>query len=523
MGEFRLPSGLWGTDVFPDWAIKNAFDSFIVRPIGTNPQTKHLEPLLAIHHTGNTTFMYSNNINGELRVNGSSGYGSYIDQNVGIQTHNPEYEVDVIGNVNCTFLHGNGALITNLGGVLPSKWIETDNKIYYNEGTVSINTSIELTDGLLNINGNVKANYNKDTTSYFGRSAIGSTLTSTDIAYFSHLDHNTDTNYALSQDSLGKTIINTPSIISLSIGNEDKLSINDTLINIDTDVIINGTLIITGGEVNLYGNNVSIHDPLITLNTNMTGSPIYDAGFISKRGDDINVGFIWDESEKQFALINTTIADIYGNVPITNYIGLKVGEIQVNGTNDSYIMGLVGVNMTEPQYELDINGTISGNRFYINNVEIFANVGSLEIGIITDEKSTGSAGGTLVNNVWNIRTLNTIVLSSSISNNISLSSNQIILEPGDYNIIIKAPAYLVDEHRTRLYNITDSTVVAYGNSTTGKYASSYIETYVSITSTKTYEVHHYVSTLRSLDGGGVASGFTGNVEIYTTVNIKRLN
>ena len=77
----------------------------------------------------------------------------------------------------------------------------------------------------------------------------------------------------------------------------------------------------------------TISDPLLRFNSDQTGSNDKDAGFIIERGDDTNVGLVWDESADQFALINTTEdGTTSGNVTISSYANLQVGSIAV-GSN----------------------------------------------------------------------------------------------------------------------------------------------------------------------------------------------
>jgi len=79
----------------------------------------------------------------------------------------------------------------------------TDDSAY--ESTIA-NTSEKLA---VSITGNVAAAYDTDTTSYFGRAAVGY-MGQSDQASFSHLDKNTSTNFALKQAASGATHINTP-------------------------------------------------------------------------------------------------------------------------------------------------------------------------------------------------------------------------------------------------------------------------------------------------------------------------
>ena len=57
-------------------------------------------------------------------------------------------------------------------------------------------------------------------------------------------------------------------------------------------------------QINFDITNIS--DPLLRFNSGQTGTNDKDAGFIVERGDDTNVGLVWDESADEFAVVSTT-------------------------------------------------------------------------------------------------------------------------------------------------------------------------------------------------------------------------
>jgi hypothetical protein len=81
--------------------------------------------------------------------------------------------------------------------------------------------------GKLDVNGSILGAYNTDTTSYFGRSAVGH-VGHSDWAGFAHIDRNNTSDYALLQNSAGRTIVNSKSDqrISLSSGDNETMSVN---------------------------------------------------------------------------------------------------------------------------------------------------------------------------------------------------------------------------------------------------------------------------------------------------------
>ena len=88
-------------------------------------------------------------------------------------------------------------------------------------GTISPNATLD-------VNGSTRSGYNSDTTSYFGRSAVGYTGHS-DWASFAHIDRNAINDYALLQNSIGRTILNCAANqkISFSCGDTAKMTMTD--------------------------------------------------------------------------------------------------------------------------------------------------------------------------------------------------------------------------------------------------------------------------------------------------------
>mgnify|MGYP003651854798 CR=1 FL=1 len=105
---------------------------------------------------------------------------------------------------------------------------------------------------------------------------------------------------------------------------------------------------------------VNLTDPLIRLNSGETGSADKDAGFVIERGNDTNVGLIYDESADSFALINTDeIGTTAGNVTIASYADLKVGALETSGNVS--VTGNLSVSGTTTT--VDVNSINITNSF----------------------------------------------------------------------------------------------------------------------------------------------------------------
>ena len=87
--------------------------------------------------------------------------------------------------------------VTNLGNV-------TSNTVQFSNAITSLVASSNIV-----ATGNVSAGHDTDTTSYFGRAAVGY-MGTTDHASFAHFERNSPAQYALKQTAAGPTYINTP-------------------------------------------------------------------------------------------------------------------------------------------------------------------------------------------------------------------------------------------------------------------------------------------------------------------------
>lgn len=149
--------------------------------------------------------------------------------------------------------------------------------------------------------------------------------------------------------------------------------------------------------------------------------------------------------------------------------------------------------------------------------------GSIQIATIRDEKTT-TGGGALTGSAWNTRTLNTLTDPNSIVT--SLSSNQFTLPAGTYYIHATAPGYILNRHKLRLFNVTDTATSFYGTNSTATAISndvtvSVLQGIVTIAGAKTFRIEHWAQTTNASDGGGIISN-SGGTDVYTVVTIVRI-
>jgi len=149
--------------------------------------------------------------------------------NVGIGTTNPVAKLNIISGglealrINGTsyvshFLHGTNEDVYIRPGKAAGNVMIAD--VGSNVGIGTISPAAKL-----DVNGSVRSAYDTDTTSYFGRTAIGYGGGHSNFAFFSHIDKSTDSgSYALKQNSGGGTYLNsaTGKKIEFKINNQAK-------------------------------------------------------------------------------------------------------------------------------------------------------------------------------------------------------------------------------------------------------------------------------------------------------------
>lgn len=150
---------------------------------------------------------------------------------------------------------------------------------------------------------------------------------------------------------------------------------------------------------------------------------------------------------------------------------------------------------------------------------------TLELLHVRDEKASGTAGGGPTVGSWVTRDLNT-VLTNEITG-ASLASNTITLPAGTYDIDGRAPAFRAGSHKTRLWNVTDGTIIIYGSNgqcdagTTGAQSDSNLRGRFTLAGSKVIRVDHIVASRHATHGFGHPNG--NGAEIYTDVMIRKLS
>lgn len=137
--------------------------------------------------------------------------------------------------------------------------------------------------------------------------------------------------------------------------------------------------------------------------------------------------------------------------------------------------------------------------------------------------AAGVDGGDL-NLTWTTRPLNTTV--SSLITGASVASNQVTLPAGTYWVEAFGEAYSCDNHRARLYDITNSADLLLGLSARAKVSyldASYssLRGRITLAGTTVIELQHICTAAKTTSGLGKNTNLDSKIEIYGEVVIRR--
>jgi len=154
----------------------------------------------------------------------------------------------------------------------------------------------------------------------------------------------------------------------------------------------------------------------------------------------------------------------------------------------------------------------------------WADVSAISVARITDSKASGTDAGGFTSGAWRTRDLTAI--EDDPDSIVTLSSNQFTLGAGTYLIQWSAPAYRVDHHQTRLWDVTGSTDLGKGtseymNSSVTAMTRSFGFDIVTLTASNTFEIQHRCATTSTPDGFGRDASLAA--EKYTMVTIFKLS
>ena len=245
----------------------------------------------------------------------------------------------------------------------------------------------------------------------------------------------------------------------------------------------------------------------------------------------------------------------------SNTFNISAHDSDVTGVVAMTILrtnGNIGIGIDAPTVPLDVVGDINTSTDYnISGTQVLSsttlgsavvnssltNLGTLSTltvsttlnrpnqrVYITDEKSSGSNGGASTGGSFTTRGISN---SSSTPSWISFnfSSNTFTLKTtGEYHIYFSAPSYRGDEHKIRLFDVSNTATEIVGTSefsdcdlTPGVSTNSFLEGIVDVVSINTvYRLEHFVTVTKTTNGFGLATS-SGEIEIYAMGWVEKLN
>jgi hypothetical protein len=203
-------------------------------------------------------------------------------------------------------------------------------------------------------------------------------------------------------------------------------------------------------------------------------------------------------------------------------VQLGAGLVTVAGAGGVTVSAIGGVLNTGGQYGALRLTKIAANVWVATAVSGAS--GATTVMQVRDEKTSGTNGGTFTSGAWQTRDLNTTKLNTI--SGASLASNTVTLPAGTYVLHASCPAYSVGVNQTRLYNVTDSAVIAYGpggyfgNATDKPMLSSQLRAAFTLAAQKDVRIEHQCQVTKATDGFGVANGL--GTEVYTDCVITKI-
>lgn len=153
---------------------------------------------------------------------------------------------------------------------------------------------------------------------------------------------------------------------------------------------VNGDFTVSGAVNSKVSETLLVEDALFVLNSNETGAPTNDAGFVIERGTASNVMFVWDESADQFIFATTTeTGTTAGNAVVSDYASVRLGGLTVD---DTLVLSSVVNAGTDTDKFLVLDA--SGNVDFRTGSQVSSDIGvpATSLATVTDRQFAGSIG-----------------------------------------------------------------------------------------------------------------------------------
>jgi len=242
------------------------------------------------------------------------------------------------------------------------------------------------------------------------------------------------------------------------------------------------------------------------------------------RGQPLKVDFAYSYNGN-----NTDIYALF--IDSTNTVTLRSGYLEGGSSKRKVLQGVSSSTTENVRLCFSVDVVNAGKILYLDDLD-FSQDYDPQSCYFKHVLTSGTAGGTFTQDGWRKRPINVVNETGSTTSSscpfASLSSDQVSLNTGKYNISVKAVASAVGKRVLRLNNTTLSSVVAYSpvNNLVTSNASNFeasLNAAVTLNSIpSTFEVQDYCTTTNADDGFGVAMNAASIPEIYLDMVITKL-
>ena len=187
-----------------------------------------------------------------------------------------------------------------------------------------------------------------------------------DLQFGDHLDMNSNRIKEVSapvvgSDAANKTYVD--STISTKLG-DGSLSFDGINGDFSGDLTVTGNLEVQGTTTTINTTQINLADNILLLNSDATGSASVNAGIEVERGDDLNVQFLWDETNDRWSL---GAKDLYTSGALLGDVKHTDGTVLVDmSAKSATFAGGVVANLTGNVIG-DVTGDVTGTVTSLSN------------------------------------------------------------------------------------------------------------------------------------------------------------
>ena len=188
-------------------------------------------------------------------------------------------------------------------------------------------------------------------------------------------------------------------------------------------------------------------------------------------------------------------------------------------------------NLADSDTSFTTTGIVTTTKELVGDGRGISGVGYTNFAYCIDKKDGDVGGGRFVDDAWQDRDLNYTFSMGNTSDNFASQTinTQVILQPGKYFIEWRSPAIRTDHHWSRLYDVTNSSIVNHGQTCYTNDAnwygiqSSIGAAVVSITEATTYKIQAWSKVDDNLaEGFGVKSPIDSAYSEYAQMKIYKI-